>query len=156
MLSPLIPSRPQAPAAPARPSLSTLVDGRPNPGGSVDRITLKEAGGIAMAGVAGGALASLGGVSVATLGPWVGVPAALLGCGLAGAAVGYALTAGHHDGSVTGGMLMAGGIAGAVGGTLGSLAGAAVSAAGGNPIVGGAVAGALVAGGFATYLALGN
>lgn len=151
MIQPVRPN--PAPLSPSRPAaLASPPADRFESSGTVGRVDLKEAGLIAGAGALGAAVAGLGGLSVAALGPAVGIPLAIAGEAVLGVAVGRALTWGAHDGSAVGGMMMVGGLAGGVGGALGSV----VGALSGAPVIGGAVAGALVAGGFATWLAFGN
>lgn len=129
------------------------------PPGSVGSITAKEAVTIFGAAAAGAVGAGIGGASAAKLGALVGIPTAILGEGLVGAAGGYMLVRGAHDGSVIGGMTMVGGAVGALSGAAGSISGAIAGALTGSPtaaIVTGAAMGALAGGGFATWLALGN
>lgn len=124
--------------------------------GSVDRITLSEAGQIAGATVAGAALTAVGGFAASGFGGW-GIPLAVAGEAVIGIAAASAITKGAHDGSVSGGLMAVGAIGGVVAGGLGSLIGLASSSMFGvHPAVGAAAAGAVVAGGFATYLAHGN
>jgi hypothetical protein len=131
---------------------------KPASSGSVDRITLNE-GLMTTGAAAGGALlAGLGGAAVTYLGGW-GIPAAIAGEAIVGGVGMYMLVRGAHDGSAVGGNTMVGVIGGAVAGGVGSLAGgltALVTGSSTAAIAGGAVAGALAAGGFAGWLALNN
>lgn len=153
MIQPVRPTPTPLPPVPSRPAVGTSAPGdRFESSGTVGRVDLKEAGMVAGAALAGAAVAGLGGLSVAAFGPALGIPVAIVGEAVLGIAVGRALTWGAHDGSAVGGLMMVGAIAGGLGGALGSV----VGALSGSPVLGGAVAGVLVAGAFATRLAFGN
>lgn len=137
----------------SQPSFAALHRSLPRAAlGGSDRFTLSAPKAETVGWVAGGttvasAFGALGGLASGSLGLW-GIPASALGGAILGGAAGMALTWGHHDGSVTGGMLVFGGVTGGAAALVGSLAGAAL---GSHPVVAGAAAAGTLALGAGIY-----